>query len=268
MSELNTNTGIFTIGDDTYEGEFNDIHYDGFGIYKGHGDWFFEGIWEKGEMKKGKYSFSSGNAYEGQFHNNLFHGQGKYTWASGSEYIGSWNSGLFHGRGCFRTSNSEKNLYFKNGTGIDNQDIKEELLVEYESIWKRSCKEAFLNISHKIAEGAAIERYIYSPTSGKSEIISPHYLTKDDDIEVVNIVANAINENEVNIEIVHDQPPGCSLHIKQCQGSGQCVLISVMNKPVLMVMVNDNLTDAHEDSATWKIAHIFAEIDKKKKKTK
>jgi radial spoke head protein 1 len=45
--------------------------------------------------------FSSGDAYEGGFVNDLFHGKGIYKSANGDLFKGQWKNGMKNGKGTF-----------------------------------------------------------------------------------------------------------------------------------------------------------------------
>lgn len=87
---------------------------------------------------KGKYIYTNGFVYEGQFVNGMrdglgiltepngnaydgmwkadeMNGQGKYTWADGSSYSGEWKNGIRDGYGIFFFNNGDKYTgYFVN----------------------------------------------------------------------------------------------------------------------------------------------------------
>ena len=69
--------GTFTMGTETYVGEW------GNDAMEGHGE----------------YTFSSGATYNGHFKNNLFDGEGTYTFADGATYVGNWQNNKMHGKG-------------------------------------------------------------------------------------------------------------------------------------------------------------------------
>ena len=75
-------TGIFTIGAETYSGE-----------------------WVNDAMSgQGEYVFSSGAVYVGSFRNNLFEGEGSYTFPNGSSYTGNWQNNKLHGQGTLTSA--------------------------------------------------------------------------------------------------------------------------------------------------------------------
>lgn len=87
---------------------------------------------------KGKYIYSNGYIYEGNFANEVrsglgvltnpsgdkyegmwaedqFNGQGTYKWADGSKYTGEWKNGVQDGYGIFFYTNGDKYTgYFRN----------------------------------------------------------------------------------------------------------------------------------------------------------
>jgi len=71
----------------------------------------------------GKYYFSAGDRYEGQYENDMMHGRGTYTFKDGRTYTGEFGEGRFNGKGTYTYPN---NSFFegtfsndqKNGVGI------------------------------------------------------------------------------------------------------------------------------------------------------
>lgn len=102
---------------------------DGYGIKEYQDGSKFEGIFEKGFKKKGKYLYPSGDVYEGEFLKNLRHGEGVYThkngqifegvykddakeygrlkYANGDEYTGEFASNLPDGFGIMRLADGK-----------------------------------------------------------------------------------------------------------------------------------------------------------------
>lgn len=72
---------------DVYIGSFTD------GKMEGYGDYF--------EYEPGAPENSYSQKYEGEFFNNLQHGNGKQTWKDGSSYDGEWKFGKKEGEGYF-----------------------------------------------------------------------------------------------------------------------------------------------------------------------
>ncbi len=50
---------------------------------------------------QGKYTYASGDTYEGAYVNDKEHGTGFYRFADGSSYTGDWVAGRRHGRGIY-----------------------------------------------------------------------------------------------------------------------------------------------------------------------
>jgi len=57
---------------------------------------------------RGKYTYSHGEKYEGEWKNGKCHGQGTLTSPDGSKYEGEWKNGVFHGQGTFILPTGEK----------------------------------------------------------------------------------------------------------------------------------------------------------------
>ena len=56
----------------------------------------------------GSFVDDKGNAYRGQFKNNMFDGVGFYVSRYGDYYYGEWKEGLYHGKGEYVTANGCK----------------------------------------------------------------------------------------------------------------------------------------------------------------
>ena len=50
----------------------------------------YEGDWESGRYKKGKYSYKNGDVYEGEWGMSLRNGYGTCLYADGHKYEGIW----------------------------------------------------------------------------------------------------------------------------------------------------------------------------------
>jgi len=97
--------GEFTFQDgSTYAGEYlksgESICMHGEGILK-MGPETFQGFFERGLYKRGKFTSCNGSVYSGSFLANRFHGVGEYTWPDGRVYSGMWSGGEMHGMGEF-----------------------------------------------------------------------------------------------------------------------------------------------------------------------
>ena len=66
---------------------------------------------------RGKYTFSNGSVYEGQWYKGKMHGEGQMDNADGSSYTGQWQDNLMHGEGCFVDTDGVKwEGFFINGS--------------------------------------------------------------------------------------------------------------------------------------------------------
>ncbi|KEP67155.1 UNVERIFIED_CONTAM: MORN repeat-containing protein [Hammondia hammondi] len=91
----------------TYVGEYKLVEksqnleytYHGKGSYI-RGSYSCSGVWRDGQFARGTIKFESGDTFDGQVFNGLFHGWGRYTWADGEQsYEGTWSHGLMSGTG-------------------------------------------------------------------------------------------------------------------------------------------------------------------------
>ncbi|GBG69990.1 hypothetical protein CBR_g4818 [Chara braunii] len=56
-------------------------------------------------LRHGKGIYTDGNySYEGEWKNDMMHGQGVFKFASGAVYAGQWNDNQYHGKGKFTVS--------------------------------------------------------------------------------------------------------------------------------------------------------------------
>mmetsp|Transcript_6264 Transcript_6264/g.9359 ORF Transcript_6264/g.9359 Transcript_6264/m.9359 type:complete len:516 (+) Transcript_6264:105-1652(+) len=84
-----------------YEGSYLDGKRHGEGVVE-YGDGSrFEGVFEHGEMIKGKMSFASGTVFQGEMKNGAPDGNGIIEYASGARYKGAFVAGKKHGQGTF-----------------------------------------------------------------------------------------------------------------------------------------------------------------------
>ena len=97
---------IFLPEKNIYEGFINDSKYNGNGklIFP---DATYEGIFSKGEFKKGKMTWNNGYEYDGEFNGFCLHGKGKLTGPDNEIYEGDFNNNLFHGKGKYIYKNNE-----------------------------------------------------------------------------------------------------------------------------------------------------------------
>ena len=87
-----------------YKGQFKNGKYNGFGkeiLNINEINSFFEGIFFEGEKKYGKFEWTDGRKYNGEFSCGIFHGFGKYNWGGKKYYQGNWDKGEIHGKGKF-----------------------------------------------------------------------------------------------------------------------------------------------------------------------
>jgi len=49
----------------------------------------------------GRYQYTSGAIYTGQWCEGMMHGQGKMVYADGTSYEGEWRQNLMHGEGIY-----------------------------------------------------------------------------------------------------------------------------------------------------------------------
>jgi hypothetical protein len=84
------------------------------GLRHGQGRYVFSnGDMYHGEFKHGKaagegtYRSASGDCYTGQWHDDLKNGEGRHVWAKGGSYTGTWRHGKAQGKGLLQLANGE-----------------------------------------------------------------------------------------------------------------------------------------------------------------
>jgi hypothetical protein len=87
-----------------YEGGFTAAEnqknpYDGIGIRIHSDGRVDQGKWVKGEMVKGRITYTDGTIYEGDCKSGRRHGNGTCIYADGSRYEGQWKDDMTHGKG-------------------------------------------------------------------------------------------------------------------------------------------------------------------------
>ena len=82
-----------------YIGDFKNGLRDGSGISELNG-YKYNGEWKEDLLHgQGKFIFKSGDVYEGEFKDGKYNGQGKYISKDGDVYEGEWKDGEKHGQG-------------------------------------------------------------------------------------------------------------------------------------------------------------------------
>jgi len=108
-----------------YTGNFHKGQKVGRGRYEWSDGSYYEGDFENGMFSgHGIYFFAdSDKTYEGDFNNNHFQGKGKLTYGNGNVYNGHFDNGLQHGQGTMSYANGDKYIGawqndMKQGIGI------------------------------------------------------------------------------------------------------------------------------------------------------
>ena len=70
--------------------------------------YIYTGAIENGKRTgKGKCVWD-GDTYEGDFQDDMFHGQGTMTYADGEKYVGQWKDNMYHGQGTYTFADGRK----------------------------------------------------------------------------------------------------------------------------------------------------------------
>ena len=96
---------IFMPDGNIYKGEIKDSKYNGKGKLILN-DAEYEGLFENGEFKNGKLKWNNGYEYEGDFNGFCLNGKGKLINNEGDSYEGDFVNNLFHGNGIYKYSKS------------------------------------------------------------------------------------------------------------------------------------------------------------------
>lgn len=90
-----------------YIGDFKNGLRDGSGISELNG-YKYNGEWKEDLLHgQGKFIFKSGDVYEGELKDGKYNGQGKYIWKDGDVYEGEWKDGDINGQGKKTYNNKE-----------------------------------------------------------------------------------------------------------------------------------------------------------------
>lgn len=277
----------------TYSGQYcalpgEDIKFHGTGILQ-TGPETFEGTFEHGHYKFGKYKTCSGALYVGDFRNNLFHGVGEYLWPDGRLYRGTWREGRMHGRGLYYNFSVGADKAFSgfslwgkfSSEAGDQAEAKRVFMAEYGGECTHSadaCLHALAQHDGAPAEflvppppesgehespeaaaaRAAVEEIVtgpFPPASSTSQALMQAFVAKlgssegSEKLLKVNVLADANEASSFD---------GKRLKRQQLQVVGQCIeFLSVNPEPgslSALVLVNVSL-DPDIAKAKWKVVH-------------
>lgn len=137
----------------------------------------FEGIFEMGAYREGKFISCNGAVYTGQFRHNLFYGSGEYLWSTAAEarrYKGMWRDGKMHGRGSFSNFSFGVDATFEGfsfegrfGSGAKEQEeMKKAFLDVYTQEYANSATGALRDIAARMPPAEP-------PEKGKKKAAEP-----------------------------------------------------------------------------------------------
>mmetsp|Transcript_17023 Transcript_17023/g.31921 ORF Transcript_17023/g.31921 Transcript_17023/m.31921 type:complete len:324 (-) Transcript_17023:130-1101(-) len=164
---------IFADGS-TYKGGYlkkgDDVCLNGEGLLQS-GPEVFQGTFEKGQYKVGKYTSCNGAVYVGHFHENSFHGLGEYTWPDGRSYKGMWKNGYMHGSGqfinfSFGVHKVSKGFSFEgkfSSRKEEQQKAKQSYLAEYGSDYTKSATAALQSMGERSTGAEACKDFFVLP---------------------------------------------------------------------------------------------------------
>lgn len=126
----------------------------------------FQGTFERGQYKMGKFKSCNGAVYVGHFRNNLFHGPGEYCWPDGKKkYKGMWKMGCMHGHGLFDNFSFGVDRFFKGfsiegrfSSSREEQEVaKRTFLAEYATEYIRSSTAVLNEIAGKMVPAEPVD---------------------------------------------------------------------------------------------------------------
>ena len=86
--------GIYTDGGSTYDGQFVNDFFQGYGVYKAIDGSTYKGEWKEGKMHgHGVYTWSDGSVFDGNWENGKMEGSGVFTDARNQIWTGTWHEG-------------------------------------------------------------------------------------------------------------------------------------------------------------------------------
>lgn len=131
----------------------------------------FQGVFEKGAYKVGRYTSCTGAVYSGHFRENRFHGVGEYTWPMGKGehptppprvYRGLWREGYMHGCGEFLNFSIGADKAFSGfalrGEFKSGKQEQEEAARAFKEEYASECKASASAALRDLAERAHPER--------------------------------------------------------------------------------------------------------------
>ena len=63
---------------------------------------------------KGRFTYSNGDVYEGDYANDKRHGHGVFTYYDGDKYEGEWKNGKIEGYGVYTYDDGGRDYYTSN----------------------------------------------------------------------------------------------------------------------------------------------------------
>ncbi len=102
----------------SYDGQFKNGKFDGFGIYKSPGLWEYSGLWKNNFMcGYGEKKEYTGKVYKGQFKNSKYHGKGTLIEPNFYRFEGNFKNDNANGKG--------KVTFLKNSENHEKGEVRE-----------------------------------------------------------------------------------------------------------------------------------------------
>mmetsp|Transcript_3693 Transcript_3693/g.9475 ORF Transcript_3693/g.9475 Transcript_3693/m.9475 type:complete len:322 (-) Transcript_3693:109-1074(-) len=276
----------------TYSGQYlklnDDVCLHGKGVLI-TGPESFNGCFDKGSFKVGKYTACSGAIYNGAFRGSLFHGLGEYQWPDGRTYRGMWKDGFMHGRGQFLNfsfgmdkCHTGFSIEGRFASSKKEQDqMKQRFMDAYCAEQEKSAKDALRDLAGRAGPDGAPKEY-FVPIQPEGEEERPELIAERDAAEelvegpfpdATTMQQAAIQafvallddaENGLVIGVFEDRSSsqrfdGQRLKRDQLQGVGQCVEFTAVATEVGSVtcvsLVNVS-TEYDLAKAKWKVVFV------------
>mmetsp|Transcript_67933 Transcript_67933/g.100785 ORF Transcript_67933/g.100785 Transcript_67933/m.100785 type:complete len:177 (-) Transcript_67933:81-611(-) len=142
----------------SYEGNWKNDQYDGYGVRKFPNGYIYAGMFQNGRFYgHGRCDFPNGDSYEGDWIDGLMEGLGKYIHkVNGDIYEGMYLAGKRDGPGRYRHRNRRTDIvhYVNNkrmGEGVRwSKDGKKAWLLQGKEVMGKLSKESAIKLQDKI----------------------------------------------------------------------------------------------------------------------
>lgn len=231
----------------------------------------FEGTFDHGAYKVGRYTSCSGDVYEGCFRSNLLHGRGTYTWPDRRVYRGLWRDGQMHGPGQYENFSFGVNGRFS-GVSLGGRfessreaqaRLRQAYVAEYSAEYLPGARAAVSNMADpemaKRLFGAdeRLERCVDGPVPDVS-VVQPPFQKFVAHLAEGSALSVALLEERAQSRFIGAGRIKCD----QLEHHGQCVEFSAhAAEPGSVIAVGlVNVSEDYDPAlASWKVAYFETE---------